>query len=234
MRRFQIYSLSLPILALLVFAGNAAAQEKSSPLLSTLEVRQLVAHGRPDDHARLAGHFTALAEQYTTEAKRHTSMSKGFVGNPSRNLGTALGAHCRRLAELNTQSATAVRELAAHHQQLATGALSILPRESAGFEAGTGAPEPTDQQLEALAAKASTSADHLDLEAYFLSLAKRYTNDAVGHQSMAQAYRGLPRSPGGAAAAAVHCDHLVALSQAAAKGASKAAAMHKELAGVVR
>lgn len=27
-------------------------------------------------------HFAALADRYTAEAKRHTSMSQGFVGNP--------------------------------------------------------------------------------------------------------------------------------------------------------
>jgi len=43
----------------------------------------------PGDNARLAAHFTALADRYAAEAKRHTSMAQSFVDNPSRNLGTA-------------------------------------------------------------------------------------------------------------------------------------------------
>ena len=229
MRRLQIRSLSLPALAFLVFAGNAGAQDKSPALLSTLEVRQLVAHAEPNDHARLSGHFTALAERYTAEARRHTSMSKDSVGNPSRNLTTGLSAHCTRLAELNTQSATAVRELAAYHQKLAAGGTATAPTAGARFEGGAGAPAPTDQELNALAAKASTPADHRDLEEYFLALAKRYTADAKEHVAMAQAYRGTRLSGAG-----VHCDRLVALSRNSAKEATEAAAMHKQLAGVAR
>ena len=142
-------------------------------------MQQLVKRAEPGDNARLAAHFTALAERYTAEAKRHTSMSQSFVGNPSRNLGTGMSAHCKQLADLNTQSATTLRELAA------------LPPEAGGwcrqrrrhrlalaFEGGAGAPAPTEQELNALAAKASTPADHRALEEYFLTLAKRYTADA--------------------------------------------------------
>ena len=129
MRRLQIRSLSLAALAFLMFGGNAAAQDKSPALLNALEVRQLVAHAEPSDHARLTGHFTALAERYTAEAKRHTSMSQDTVGNPSRNLTTGLSAHCKRLAELNTESAAAATELATYHQKLAAG----VPGDSANY-----------------------------------------------------------------------------------------------------
>ena len=229
MRRLQIRSLSLPALAFLVFAGNAAAQDKSPALLSTLEVRQLVAHAEPNDHARLSGHFTALAERYTAEARRHTSMSRDTVGNPSRNLTTGLSAHCARLAELNRQSVTAVRELATYHQKLAAGAPATAPTAGARFDEGAGAPAPTDQQLSALAAKATTPADHRSLEQYFLALATRYTADAKDHVAMAQAYRGTRL-----AGAGVHCDRLVELSRDSAKQATEAAAMHKQLATVTR
>ena len=229
MRTLQIRSLLLPALALLVFAGNAAAQGKSPALLNTLEVQQLVKLAEPGDNARLAAHFTALAERYVAEAKRHTSMSQGFVGNPSRNLGTGMSAHCKRLADLNTQSATALRELATYHQKLAAGAPATAPTAGTRFEGGTGARTPTVQELNALAAKASTPADHHGLQEYFLTLAKRYAADASDHVAMAQAYRGTR-----IAQAAVHCDRLVTLSKDSAREATAAAAMHKELASVAR
>jgi hypothetical protein len=229
MRTLLIRSLSLPALALLVLSGNAVAQDKSSVVLNTLEVQQLVKRAEPADSARLAAHFTALAERYTAEAKRHIAMSQSFVGNPSRNLGTSMSVHCKRLAELNTQSATTVRELATYHQKLASGAAATLPPAGAPFQGGAGAAAPTEQELNALAAKASTPADHRALEEYFLTLVKQYNADANQHEAMASTYRGTK-----IAQAAVHCDHLVKLSRDEAKEATQAAAMHKQLAGVAR
>jgi hypothetical protein len=229
MRTLQIRSLLLPALAFLVFAGSVVAQDKSPALLNTLEVQELVKRAEPGDSARLAAHFTALAERYVAEAKRHTSMSQSFVGNPSRSLGTGMSAHCKQLADLNTQSATAVRELATYHRKLASGAAATPPTAGARFEGGAGASVPTDKELNALATKASTPADHRGLEEYFQTLAKRYTADATEHAATANTYRGTK-----IAQAAVHCDSLVRLSKAAAKEATDAASMHKQLAGVGR
>jgi hypothetical protein len=80
-----------------------------------------------------------------------------------------------------------------------------------------------------MAAKASTPADHRALEEYFLTLAKRYTAQASEHATTASTYRGTK-----VAQAAVHCDNLVRMSRDAAKEATEAAAMHKQLAGVAR
>ena len=229
MRRFQIRSLLLPAVAFVLFAGSTAAQDKSPALLNTLEVQQLVKRAEPADNARLAAHFTALADGYMAGAKRHTSMSQSFVGNPSRNLGTGMSAHCKQLADLNTQSATELRELATYHQKLASGAAATPPTAGARFEGGAGASVPTDKELDALAAKASSPAEHHALEEYFLTLAKQYTADANEHAATANTYRGTK-----IAQAAVHCDSLVRLSKAAAKEATDAASMHKQLAGVAR
>ena len=229
MRRLQIRSLLLPALAFVLFAGSTAAQDKSPALLNTLEVQQLVKRAEPGDNARLAAHFTALADGYVDQAKRHTSMAQSFVGNANRSLGTAMSVHCKQLADLNTQSATELRELATYHQKLAAGAAAVAPTTGTRFEGGTGARTPTVQELDALAAKASTPADHHSLEEYFLTLAKRYTADATEHAATANTYRGTK-----IAQAAVHCDSLVRLSKAAAKEATDAASMHKQLAGVGR
>ena len=229
MRTIQIRSLSLAAFAFLAFAGNATAQDKSPALLNTLEVQQLIKRAEPGDNARLAAHFTALADSNVAEAKRHTSMAQSFGGNPSRSLGTGMSAHCKQLADLNTKSATELRELATYHQKLASGAAATPPTGSARFEGGVGAPVPTDQELNALAAKARTPADHHALEEYFRTLAKRYTADATEHTATANTYRGTK-----IAQAAVHCDSLVRLSNDEAKEATAAADMHKQLAGVAR
>ena len=229
MRTIQIHLLSITVSAVLVLTGSAAAQDKPSAVLNSLDVQQLVKRAESADSARLAAHFTALAERYVAEASRHTSMAQSFVGNPSRNLGSGMSAHCTRLADLNTQSATELRVLAAYHQKLAAGAVATPPTGGARFEGGAGATVPTAQELKALAAKAGTPADHRALEEYFLTLAQRYTADANEHATTASTYRGTK-----IAQAAVHCDRLVAQSKDAAKEATAAAEMHKQLANVAR
>jgi len=229
MRTIHVRSLSIGAFALLAFAGSAAAQTPPSAVLNTLEVRKLVASAEPGDHARLSAHFAALADEYTTTARRHTAMSRAFDGNPNRQSATGMRDHARRLAELDAKSAATLRELAAHHDALAAGKPSNVPGGAARFEGGAGAPEPTEQELSALAAKASTPADHRGLEEYFLTLARRYTADAERHALMAATYRGTR-----IAMAADHCERLVALSRDSAKEASAAAALHASLAGVAR
>ena len=229
MRTVHFRSLSLAAVAVLTLASSVAARDKPSGLLNNLEVRQLVARAGPGDHASLSAHFNALADRYAAEAKRHISMSQSFIGNPSRNLGNGMSAHCKQLANLNTQSETTVRELAAYHAKLAIGTPATPPKDGARFQGGAGAPEPTEKELNALATKASTPAEHRGLEEYFLTLAKRYTAEANEHVALAQAYRGTR-----IAHAAVHHDRLAGLSRDAAKEATAAAEMHKQLAGVGR
>jgi hypothetical protein len=229
MRTIRLRALAIGALGILAVATAAPAQTRSPGLLSSVEVRQLVQRAEPGDHARLSVHFAALDEQYTAEASRHRSMSQGFAGNPSRGLGTGMTAHCNHLADLNTQSATTLRELAVYHNRLAAGTTSATPADRARFQEGAGAPNPTDQELRALAETARTPSDHRTLEEYFLTLATRHAAAAKDHAAMAQTYRGTRL-----AGAGVHCDRLVALSRDSAREATEAAAMHKHLADTGR
>jgi hypothetical protein len=228
MTTFSIRTLAIAALVALTGAGVAGAQG-TSPILNTLEVRKLVASAEPTDHARLAGHFTALATRYDAEARRHQAMASSYVGNPRGNLSAGMSLHCKRLAALNTESATTLRELAEHHTALSAGAAPPIPKDAARFQAGAGAPEPTEANLKALAAKAATPADHRALEEYFVTAAKRYTAEAESHSAIAQSYRGTR-----IAQAAAHCDRIVANAREAAKEATAAAEMHRGLAGVAR
>ncbi|MEZ5318369.1 MAG: hypothetical protein R2752_13295 [Vicinamibacterales bacterium] len=231
MKKVQMGSLAVGVLVTVATATSVAAQSPPSPTLNTLEVERLASSNTPEAHARLGAHFAALAEQYASQARRHTSMSKRFLGNPSRNLGAGTSAHCRRLAELNTRSAETLGKLAAHHNALAAGAPSVSPPDSARFEMGAGAPAPTEEQLDALAATAGTPAEHGRLARYFLDARQPLFQRRDSHARMARAYRALPR---GASAAAPHCDRLVSRLREAAKEASGAAALHRALADTVR
>lgn len=223
-------SFSYILAAGLVLCGTAATVTAQTPpvLLSTLEVQRLASQETPESHAALASHFAALADRYAAEAKQHAAMVLAFDANPNRR-GASTNWHCDRLAALNTQSATTARELAAHHAQLAAGAPSALPVNAAPFERGKGAPEPGDRALTALAASASTPADHRALNEYFVTLAKRDTAEADEHAAMALASRGTR-----IAWMAGHCDRLVTLSRDSAREATAMATLHEDLAGVGR
>jgi hypothetical protein len=200
-------------------------------MLNSLEVQQLIKRTAPADHARLGMHFAVLAEQRTADAKRHSAMAQAYTASPSLRspANSSAADHCKRLAQVNLDSAATLRELAAHHDGLAAGQASAVPRGTSGFESGAGAPAPTAEALSAMAGQATTPADHRALEEYFLTSAKRYTAEANDHAAMALAYRGTR-----IAQAAAHCDRLVTLSRDAAKEATAGAAMHKQLAGIAR
>jgi hypothetical protein len=166
-------------LVLTTLANTATAQTGSSPILNSLEVRTLAASTDPADNARLSAHFAALADRYARDATRHNAMAQAFVASPTRRTPANSAAdHCQRLATLNRQSADTLRELATYHDKRAAGTQSTPPRGAARFQAGAGAPEPADDGLSALAAKAGTPADHRALEEYFAAAAKRYREEA--------------------------------------------------------
>ncbi len=160
-------------------------------------------------------------------------MGQNFVVSPTRNLESGLKAHCKRLADINEQSAAIVRELAVHHERLAAGMPSTAPVGGASFEAGVGAPAPTDGELSDLAASARTAGDHLALADHFLTLSTRYRAEVAQHTSMAQMTIGNP-SRNLITGMAAHCDRLVKLADEAADTAERAAALHSELAGIAR
>lgn len=212
-----------------------AAQVNHPRNPTNLEVRQLVARGRPADHARLRDHFTALGDQYEADAKRHNEMARAFLLNPGRRVAVNRSSdHCNRLADLAAQSAATARELAAHHDRLAAGIPSTAPKNSARFEAGAGARvvEEHEKEMHDLAANAKTAADHRAIADYFESVERQYNKDVTEHSAMAQAYRGAPNRRGGDPA--VHCDRLVRLSREAAKEAGAIAADHKQAADAAR
>ena len=210
-------------LALLGLAAGAAAQGREN-LLTSIEVKRLVATAEPGDHALLRDHFAALADKYATKARRDTVMARTLTGNPNRRSGAAPGSKFTRLAEQATKSAAIARELAAHHERLAAGLLSTPPANSARFEAGEGAPAPTENQLRELAAGARTAADHRSLEEYYLTLAANYTKRADDHVRSARMYRA---SGIRSIVPAIESDRLAKDARAAAEKARAAAAEHR-------
>lgn len=232
MTSIRFRGIAIGLFAVAAFATQAAAQAPPSSILTTLEVRQLIARGEPADQARLRDHFTALAEQYEADAKQHHAMAQVFIASPSVRVRARSSAdHCTRLENLAAQSARTLRELATHHASLAAGIPSTAPKNSARFEAGEGARVvwQHDKEIHDLAADARTPADHRVIEEYFDSVEKYYNKAVNEHTAMAQAYRAVPNRRGGGDPAA-HCDRLARLSREAAQEAGAAAAEHKQAA----
>ena len=214
----------------LLWAASFAAAQAPTGMVNKLEVQKLVAAGTPEANATLARHFAALADEYAAEAARHKDMAVAFAGNSNRGVATNSTSHCKRLAVLASDEAKAAREMAKYHEQLAAGATAPAPKNAAVFQGGKGAPEPTAGDLHHLAMMARTAADHHALEEYFATLAKKNTADAETHLAMAQLYRaGVRKSVGDPAA---HCDRLVKLAREAAKEATEAANLHRQLANI--
>ena len=211
--------------ALSLFAGGAAlAQDQPTPVLNTLELRQLVDRAEPADHARLSAHFGALAERYATDAKQHERMAQASNGQAGKSSNPGLAAHCRSLAKFDRELEKGARSLATFHTERAAGASVAAPANTRGLESGTGASKPTDDELAEFAANAKTS-DHRALSDYFTTLAARYSADAASHTAMSVSYGSNSRLAG----MVPHCDRLAKTARAAAKEAQMAASMHKQL-----
>jgi len=209
----------------------AAAAQTPPALLNSVEVQRLVGSSDPTAHARLRDHFTALAATYDAQARQHSAMAQGFAGNPTHPM-PGMSEHCKRLADIATQEATTVREIATFHKQLAAGAPATVPKNATPYEGGKGAPTPSDKQLQALAANARTPADHRSLAEYYLGVAKAQEAAATQHAAMAQSYRASSNRQGSASDPAIHCDRMVMLARAAAKEARAAVEQHQQLANV--
>jgi hypothetical protein len=214
----------------LIGAATLAAAQTPSGVLNKLEVQKLVAVETPEASIALAGHFTALSDRYAADAAKHKAMGQAYKANANRSAATSAANHCERLATLAAGSATATRELAKFHQDLAGGKAAVVPKGAAPFQAGKGAPDPTADQLHHLAMMARTRADHLALEEHFATVAKKNTAEAEDYVAMARAYRAGVRK--GTYDAAVTFDRLAKLARDAAKEAEAAATLHKQLANV--
>lgn len=216
-------------LALLALTTTAAAQDRSR-LLTSIEVKELVTSSRPADHARLRDHFSALADKYTTDARRYRNVAFVMTGNPNHPPAVPPGARWSRAAEQAAESASVARELSVHHGRLADGRSSQAPSGAGRFEAGEGAPAPTEAQLNELAASARTPAQHRSLAEYYSTLADTQAGAAKRYSTLAQTYRAQVRK--GGSDPAIHFDRQAEQARSASSHARAEATKHVQLAKV--
>lgn len=223
------YRVAVAAVAIVGSAALAAAQAPSG-VLNKLEVQKLVAAETAEASVALAAHFDALAARYLADAAKHKAMGQAYKANANRSAVTSAAGHCERLAKLGSDSAAAAGELATYHRELAAGKAAVLPKGAAALQGGKGAPDPTAEQLHHLAMMTRARADHLSLQEYFATLAKKNTAEAEDYTTMAKAYRAGARK--GPYDAAVTFDRLAKIARDAAKEAAEAAAVHQQLATI--
>ncbi len=116
---------SMILAALMVMsAGQAAAVEPTGELKSK-EVKALVASAKtPDDHMKLARHYTAMAVKHEAEAKEHETLAAEYTRNPQMGssktpMSPNSAEHCRYFAEHCRKAAKEMQAMAAAHEQMA-------------------------------------------------------------------------------------------------------------------
>jgi hypothetical protein len=217
------------VLALVALTTGAAAQDRPR-LMTSIEVRELASSERAADQERLHDQFAALADKYATDARRYRAFGSTVTGNPNHPPAVPPGARWTRAADQADAAAIVVRKLSEHHGRLAAGRPSQAPAESERFDAGEGAPPPTEAQLGGLASNARSSAAHRSLAEYYTTLADTQTASAQRYAALARTYRAQVRK--GAGDAAIHFDLMAKQSSELATRARSEAAKQWQLAQV--
>src|SRR5689334_8216494 len=174
----------------------------------------------------------ALAEMFATQAARFDALARAPSGAPNHPVVT-MGVNARHVSQAQAAMALSerAREMAAYHQFLSIGAPAAPPVDRATFDGGFAARTPTASELRAATAAARTAADHHVLEEYYMTVNARSAADAKAHAAMANNFR-VSGQRRGSELAAMHCDRLAKQAREAAKDASAAAALHRQLADI--
>jgi hypothetical protein len=103
-------SIALLVGALALPAGWAAANDTHSLEQLVVEMAQT-----PEQHAALAKHYRAKAEEARTEARSHEAMGRGYGGGKIAERQQMQG-HCKKLSESFTAVANEYDALAKLHE----------------------------------------------------------------------------------------------------------------------
>ena len=123
----RIVLLTIPLLAILTFAGWAMADEAGASM-SKAEAKELIAKATSaQDHHRLAVYFTAKAANMEAEAVEHDELAVEYEKHPGvgarRDPMSAKSAgHCHYFAKVARQAAEQDRAMAAAHEGMARAA----------------------------------------------------------------------------------------------------------------
>ncbi len=108
-------ALLLGALSLYVSPGLAAAEEADS-----LEELVIETAKTPAEHAALASHYRAKAEEARADVRRHEKMLRAYGLGPIKGTQVMkMQGHCKKLSELSGSLATEYEGLAKEHEAAA-------------------------------------------------------------------------------------------------------------------
>ena len=216
--------------ALAMATAQTAAAQNASGLLNVFEVQRLVAADTPQAHAALAKHFIALAAVYRADADRYSGLAALPSGNPNHPVGSGIRERRTRQADAASAAARTVRTLAAYHQILSVGRVSKRPAGAAGFDGGKGAPLPTLAERDELVRSARTPSAERELVEYFGVIARTETANAEAYARTARMMR--VSGARNTEAIAARFEHLASTAREAARQATLATELHRQLAEI--
>lgn len=116
----------LPMLAtaalFLTSAPQATAAEKMGALSAKDAKALTLTASTPEDHQKLARHFTAMAEQHEAEAAQHEALAAEYTRNPQVSsakhpMAPNSAEHCKYYAEHCRKTAAELRAMARQHEE---------------------------------------------------------------------------------------------------------------------
>ncbi len=116
---------ALLLTVMTVLAGGVSLRADDSKILTKDELKHLVATAEtPQDHQRLAAHFTAKADQLEAEAQEHTELAATYKAHPTIHeqkhpMSGQTASHCDYFAKSLLKAAQDARKLAADHEEMA-------------------------------------------------------------------------------------------------------------------
>jgi hypothetical protein len=127
--RWMRATVSVLVLALLasIVAGAVSAAEQQKAMLSTKELKALIASAKtPADHLKLARHYAAMAERHESDANEHVALAAEYRKAPrasesKRPMSPDTAAHCEYYAQHCRKAAEEMRAMAKAHEDMAKG-----------------------------------------------------------------------------------------------------------------
>ena len=116
-------ALCLALVAMLLVAGTPVRAQDG--LLSKQELKTLITNAKtPEDHQRLAKHFTAKAAQLEDDAKDHEALAAQYKANPNMHemkhpTSPQTASHCLIMARSLRKAAADARMVASDHASMA-------------------------------------------------------------------------------------------------------------------
>lgn len=112
------------LIGVILFVVSGIAAERAHELTQKELKELLTKASTPQEHLRLAAHFSAKAKKYEAESAEHAEMARMYRRQPTpsevkRPMAPDTAAHCEFIADNLAKAAKEARAIAAAHEKMA-------------------------------------------------------------------------------------------------------------------